>query len=137
MAWPARRYFDGLIRDLGDFLRDVRVTRLEIGSERALIDVEGMWGEHRIILSEIHRPDGSSRYAYYILDSENRLVAGFDNSSDVQAIKMQYDTDWRQHLHEEIPHRHDGQKNMRLTDKIDASRFLAWLQTNFPSKTVQ
>ncbi len=131
MAWPTRRHFDELIRNTERRLQQVRIVRLEIGSQRALIDVEGLWGNYRIILSEIHRPDGSLRYAYYVLDNENRLVVGFDNSSDVQALKMRYGDDWREHLHEEIPHSHDSHHELRLTGEINVFRFFDWLQTNF------
>lgn len=134
MAWPARKYFDELIRTAERYLHLARIIRLEIGTNRALIDIEGQWGEHRIVLSEIHRPDGSVRYAYYALDRNNRLVIGFDNSSDIQAIKMRFGNEWRQHLHEEVPHKHDSQGNLQLTDEMDANQFVNWLQTNLPSK---
>lgn len=135
MAWPARRHFDELIQTTERYLHQPRIIRLEIGAQRALIDIEAQWGGHRIVLPEIHRPDGSLRYVYYALDRNNRLVIGFDNSSDIQAIKMRFWNEWRQHLHEEVPHKHDSQQNLQLTNTMDAIQFVNWLQTNLPSKT--
>lgn len=137
MAWPARRHFDTLVQQAEQSLHSIHIVRLSFGQERALIDLEGMWGEYRIILSEIHRSDTSRRYAYYVLNSENRMLVGFDNSSDVLAIKMRYGDDWRQHLHEEIPHLHDDQNSLQLTDQMDISQFFKWLRTNLPDRKAQ
>ena len=65
MAWPSRGYFDQLIHLIRQYLRSERTVRYEIGEQRALFDIEGLWDTYRIVLSEIHRPDGSRRYAYY------------------------------------------------------------------------
>jgi len=123
MAWPARRHFDALVEQVEQHLYSTRIVRLSFGEKRALIDLERTWDDHRVILSEIHRPDISRRYAYYVLDSDNQMVVGFDNSSDVLAIKMRFGDDWRQHLHEEVPHLHDDQTSVQLTDEMDVSRF--------------
>ena len=137
MAWPARGHFDQLIHVAARYLRDQRVVRDEIGEQRALLDIEGLWRGYRIILSEIHRPDGSRRYAYFVLDTENQSIAGFDNSADVQAIRMCYGDEWRRHIHEEIPHSHDVHQKIRLTDEMTALRFFDWLQTELPKTTTQ
>jgi hypothetical protein len=102
-----------------------------VSLHRALIDLEGRRFGFRIIVSEIHRIDGSIRYAYYVLDSENRLVQGFDNSPDVTAIKQRYGVDWKSHIHDEVPHQHDANHSLALTqDVITFEMFIEWLNSN-------
>lgn len=137
MAWPARRHFDQLIHLAGQHLRSARVVRYEIGEQRALLDIEGLWINYRIVLSEIHRPDASRRYAYYLLDNANQPIIGFDNSADTQAIRLRYGSYWRQHIHEEIPHTHDVNRKIHLTDEMTVQRFFEWLQTELPKTIAQ
>ncbi len=137
MAWPSRGYFDQLIHLIRQYLRSERIVRYEIGEQRALFDIESLWDTYRIVLSEIHRPDGSRRYAYYVLDNGNQLIVGFDNSADAQAIRLRYGDEWRQHIHEEIPHTHDVNRQIRLTDEMTVQRFFEWLQTELQKTTTQ
>ena len=107
MAWPPGKHIETLIAYAQQVLTDVRVIRQDESLHRALIDLEAQWLDYRIIISEIHRADGSWRYAYYILNQDNKLVQGFDNSPDITAVKQKYKTKWKSHIHEEIPHQHD------------------------------
>ena len=52
----------------------------------------------------------------YVLNAENRLVPGFDNSPDIRASKQRYGTDYRQHLHERVPHQHSSEDTLTLTE---------------------
>jgi len=99
---------------------------------RSLIDFEGRWGIYRIIISEIHVADGSVRYAYYVLDAENRLFQGFDNSPDIRASKQRYGPDYRQHLHERVPHQHSSEDTLTLTEPMNFDAFMAWLTSHLP-----
>lgn len=128
MAWPSRKHIEDLIRTARAVLTGVRIVRHDVGLRRALIDLEGQWDKYRVIVSEIHRADGTVRYAYYVLDSENRLLHGFDNSPDTLAIKLRYGVDWKSHLHEEIPHRHDANRNLVLTTPMTFEAFIEWLR---------
>ncbi len=129
MAWPSGKHFETLIAQAYHVLSEVRLIRHDVGLHRALIDLEGQWGvDYRVIASEVHRADGSVRYAYYILDTDNQLQYGFDNSPDIQAVKLHYGAEWKAHLHEEIPHQHDADGNLTLTpDPMTFEIFLNWL----------
>lgn len=133
MAWPTRTHFNQLIFDASELLSDLVVLRNEIGLNRSLIDLEGTWHHLRIIVSEIHRPDGSVRYAYYVLDGRNHMIIGFDNSSDIQAIRLLYRNDWRNHLQEEIPHCHNNRGEVSLTEPMSFDLIFSWLKRNEPN----
>ena len=90
-------------------------------------------GHIRIIISESHVADGSVRYAYYVLDAENRLFQGFDNSPDIRASKQQYGPDYRQHLHERVPHQHSSEDAVTLTEPMTFDAFIAWLTSHLPT----
>jgi hypothetical protein len=128
MAWPPGEHFDTLIDKARQVLTGVHIIRYDVSLRRALIDLEGQWGSYRTIVSEVHRTDGSVRYAYYLLDRENRLVHGFDNSPDTLAVKLQYGVDWKSHFHEEVPHQHDANRNLALTPvPMTFDAFIEWL----------
>lgn len=131
MAWPPGDYFENLIRKAQQILSDVHVNRFDISVNRGLIDLEGRLRNNRVIISEIHRMDGTIRYAYYMLDQENRLIHGFDNSPDVAATRLGFSQEWKSHLREEIPHQHDQNHNLTLTEEaMTSSAFLEWLAKN-------
>ena len=90
MAWPPGKHIERVIAQARAILKPVRIIRYEISKVRAIIDVEGGWAEYRIIVSEIHRAEKEVRYAYYVLDSQNRVIHAFDNSPDNIAIKQRY-----------------------------------------------
>lgn len=131
MAWPPGNHFETIIGKSKEFFDVVSVKRYEIGDSHALIELEGQWRQYRTIISEIHRQDGSWRYAYYVLDSENKIIHAFDNSPDITAVKRKYGSDWKSRFHEEIPHEHDGKGNILLsTTSISFEGFLSWLVDN-------
>jgi hypothetical protein len=132
MAWPPGKHFETIVGKAKEFFAAVSIERHEIGDSHGLLDLEGSWKEYRIIISEIHRQDNSWRYAYYILDSENKIVHAFDNSPDISAVKQKYELDWKSHFHEEIPHEHDGKGNILLSPtSVSFEDFLNWIVDNF------
>ena len=79
--------------------------------------------------------DGGVRYAYYVLDPDNQVVQGFDNSPDIRAIKLKYGAKYRTHLHERVPHQHAADGTMDLADLMTFDDFLTWLRANLPEPT--
>ena len=133
MAWPPGKHIEVVIAQAYQALTDVRVVRQDISLHRALIDLEGLRNDYRIIVSEIHRADGSMRYAYYVLSQDSQLIHGFDNSPDTLAIKKKYGRDWKSHRYEEIPHQHDADENLSLTPQaMTFEMFMAWLDQHLP-----
>jgi hypothetical protein len=131
MAWPPGKHIESVIAHAEEWLTNVRIVRHDESLNRALIDLEGQWKEYRIIVSEIHRADNRVRYAYYLLDSNNQLVHGFDNSPDIFAIKLKYGAEWKSHLHEEVPHQHDKNQNLTLTSiPMTVETFFEWVSRN-------
>jgi len=134
MDRPPGEYIDALIAEARSHFQDVRVRCRDERPARALIDLEGWWGPYRIIISEIILPEGDIRYAYYVLDVQDRLVQGFDNTPDVRAIKQCYGRDYGDHLGELTPHQHDAHGTLTLTEMMNLDRFIAWLQANLPKE---
>ncbi len=64
MAWPPGKHLETLIKQAQQLLTQVQIIRYDVSLNRALLDLEGQWVRYRIIVSEIHRADGSFRYAY-------------------------------------------------------------------------
>jgi hypothetical protein len=62
-----------------------------------------------------------------VLDEENHLVHGFDNSPDVVVTKLRYEADWKEHLNEEISHAHDATHHLRLISEMTFDAFMDWL----------
>ncbi len=134
MAWPARKHIDQLIAKAKTFLSDVHINRYDNDTrlQRALIELEGKWRGYRIIVQEIHRADKSVRYSYYVLNENNRLVHGFDNSADKKAIKLRYGTEWKSHINEELPHQHDANRKISLMPtEMTFDRLIDWLNDKF------
>jgi hypothetical protein len=129
MAEPVGATLDALIAKAQATLQNVRLVRRDERPTRALIELEGRFHSHRIIISEIHLADGQVRYAYYVLDAENRLVQGFDNSPDIRAIKLRYGRDYRQHLQERVPHQHSADDSLMLTGPMSFDVFVVWLRS--------
>jgi hypothetical protein len=62
MAWPVEEHFQQLVEYAHRVLREVRILRRdEDNPERAFIYLEGKWQDYRVMVSEIHRRDGSVR----------------------------------------------------------------------------
>lgn len=127
MAWPTTNHIEQLITQANRYLAHVQVVIHDVDNQRAVFRLEAKWQSYRIVVQEIHRPDGSMRYAYCVLDDNNKQVHRFDNSGDRYAIKLRYKTDWKPHQHEEIPHQHDEQGRISLTEPITFEQFVSWL----------
>ena len=132
MAWPAEAHFRTLIAQARQWLTDVYIIEYDVTSPiRAILKLEGTWHRYRLIVSEIHRPDNTVRYAYYVLDQNNRHVHRFDNSSDKRAIRLRYGADWKGHQYEEVPHQHDATGNVTLSPTpMTFEIFIEWLADN-------
>ncbi len=131
MARIYREHIERVIEQAKSFLTNVSVLRYDIGKNRAIIDLQGNWKEYRIIVSEIHRINRGVRYAYYVLDQDNKVVNAFDNSTDVLAIKQKYGSNWKSNINAEIPHQHDSEGNITLTPvPVNFKIFMKWLNEN-------
>ncbi len=130
MAWPPDRHFTAIIQKANRVLRDVRFLRETVHRSHAVLNLEGSWGNYRIVASEIHRNNGTVKYSYYVLDKNNVMVAGFDNSPDRFALRLKYGPTFSAHLHEELPHQHPPDGDIRLTEWMDFEEFLAWVEEN-------
>ena len=132
MAWPPGKHLESVIAQARAVLTQVRIIRYDIGRVRAIIDFEGEWADYRIIVSEIHRMEKSVRYAYYVLEQQAQVVHAFDNSPDNIAIRQRYGSQWKAHLHEEIPHQHEADGSLTLTpEPMTFERFVEWLRNEF------
>jgi len=130
MAWPPDEHFEALIQKAIDFLQNVRIARHTVYREYAILELQGNWGNYRIIISEVHRGDKTVKYSYYLLDQDNGLVIGFDNSADNLVLRLRYGSNWMSHLHEELPHQHTPDGDIRLTEWMDFDGFIAWVENN-------
>ncbi len=90
MAWPAKKHIERLIAQARKYLTNVQINVYDYDQEllRSVIKLEGIWKNYRVIMSEVHRVDGTTCYAYYVLTQDNKLVHGFDNSGDRTAVKL-------------------------------------------------
>ena len=123
---PGRTLDDLLIKALS-VLDDVRVVRHDVRSSRALLDLEGRYQGYRIIVSEIHYPDGNVKYAYYVLGKGNKVLRGFDNSPDIRAVRLKYGQEYKHHVHERVPHAHLADGRIELTNPMTFDDFVRWL----------
>lgn len=130
MAWPPEEHFETLIQIAKTYLQNVRLARQTTFREYAVLELQGNWGNFRVIISEIHRCDKTIKYSYYLLDQHNEVITGFDNSADNLVLRLRYGSDWTAHLHEELPHQHTPDGNIRLTEWVDFEGFLAWVEGN-------
>ncbi|MDM8526845.1 hypothetical protein QUF58_01425 [Anaerolineales bacterium HSG24] len=128
MVWPPRRHFETLIAQAKNKLPHVNSIKQNIDMHRAIIDIEATWQKYRVVIQEIHRPDNTIRYSYYLFTEDNQLKHGFDNSCDRKAIRLKYGETWREHLQAEIPHQHDHNRQVTLTDEpMTYEKFVVWL----------
>ncbi len=127
MARTSGEHIEKLIAQAKEFLTDVKIIRYELSQQRAIVDLEGNWKNYRIIVSEIYRLNKGIRYAYYILNKNQSIVHAFDNSLDNKAIRQKYGSEWKSHIHEEIPHQHDSENNLTLTPMMTFEDFIGWL----------
>ena len=112
----------------GQYLSGVRVLDRDEDETRSLIRIEGRWRSRRVVIQQAYRADHSARYAYYVLDADNRLVYAYNNHRDKTAIRLKYRDAWRAHWQEEVPHRHSRQGDVTLTRFVTLKACLLELQ---------
>jgi hypothetical protein len=132
MENPTRQYIQHVIECAQAHFSNVRILRESYAGDTllGLIDLEGTWHTYRVLITVVYRSDGSIRYSYYVLEENNRLLYGFDNHRDKYALKLKYTEQWAAHRDEEIPHRHDAQRQVALTDFMTVDMIVAWLETH-------
>ena len=100
---------------------------------RALLELTGAYGSHRVRLLEIVTPDGRRKYSFYVL-RDDEVIVGFDNAADPFALKLKYGAEYKAHILERIPHCHtEGKTKLALTEEMGCAQFIAWVQINLPS----
>lgn len=122
-----KNHVETVIRQARQSLQNVQIHRYDVDEYRALIRLEGEWQSYRVFITMIYRANHTTRYAYHILNPNNQHIHRFDNAADKTAIKLRYKTDWKTHHHEEIPHQHDEQGRISLTEPITFEQFVNWL----------
>lgn len=126
------RPFDEVVALLLRTFSRVVIRRRDESAEVCVFEVECVYGDYRVVVSEILTPDGR-KYAFYLLDSQNAIVVGFDNSPDRRAAQLRYGPAYRKHIHERIPHRHDlNRLTIHLTVEMTLSDCIAWLHQHIP-----
>lgn len=68
MAWSAKQPITLVIRLAKQHLQQVTILQVEYDEAlpRNLLKLAGYWYRYRVVVSQIYRPDGSIRYAYYL-----------------------------------------------------------------------
>ncbi len=123
MAPPDRSYFLDLAQAARQVLDEVTFERLDVGEERAVWELHGIYREAEVHLKEVFNRSGRM-YAYYGI-SEGRVLVGFDNYPDRRALQMNYGADFRMYLGTLLPHRHGADKgDLILTGEMDVHAFL-------------
>ena len=106
-------------------LEDTTISQ-EIDLDRAILTIKGIYSPYQIYIKETINSRGR-RYAYYIL-SGPRVIVGFDNHPDRQALRLKHGSEFAAHLTEFIPHRHGTDKStLTLTTPWEAEQFLSQL----------
>ena len=128
---PLRPFDEVVALLLRTFSRTV-IHRRDESTEASVFEAECAYGDYRIVVSEILTPDGR-KYAFYVLDSQNTLVAGFDNSPDRRAAQLRYGPTYREHVRERSPRRHERSRQaISLTEEMNLSAWIAWLHQHLP-----
>ena len=130
MAWSSQKIVNALISQAQRFLDDLKIIDIDINEDRALVKLEGRWQNYRLVVSEVHRPDGTVRYTYYVLGKNNRHIHRFDNAGDIKALKLRYGQNRKASQYAEIPHQHDANGNIALTAPMTFEIFVKWLNDN-------
>jgi hypothetical protein len=128
----ATEYFDHVLTLCRAICASVNLEIRDERPERALLKLTARYGDFDLYISDIVFPDGSHKYAYYVLQQQ-KVISGFDNAPDPEVLKLKYGAEYTQHRLESIPHVHGTDKtHALLTDIMDFEQFLAWVQTNLP-----
>jgi len=127
------RPFDEIVALLLRTFSRVVIRRRDESAEVSVLEAECAYGDYRVVVSEVLAPDGR-KYTYYVLDGQNALVAGFDNSPDRRAAQLRYGPTYREHIRERIPHRHDlSRQAISLTEEMTLPDWIAWLRQHIPA----
>ncbi len=103
--------------------------KTDITPKRAILRLQGKYGLYQVFVTELFS-DEIRKYRYYVLN-ENRVEAGFDNSSDPRAIRLKYGKISKEHFGEYTPHLHlEDKTHMTLTEEMTFERFADWLKNN-------
>lgn len=97
--------------------------------ERAILRLQAEYGIYRLFITELFS-ENMRKYRYYVL-REDLVEAGFDNSPDPRAIRIEYGDIGEEHIGEHIPHLHrDNKTRISLTEDMTFSAFMDWLKAN-------
>jgi hypothetical protein len=122
--------FDHLVQLCQTYLTDLVIWRRAKRAEYAVLELQGWYKIYLIQLREILRADGSRKYSYYVIHTD-QIVAGFDNAADSDALRLKYGDQYTQRRLEEIPHFHTQNKqSVELTNEMTIDTFLDWLKQN-------
>ena len=122
-------YFTAIIQQATTLFARVEQT-IDTTPERAILRLQAMYGNYCLYITELVDRE-RRKYRYYALKGEY-VVVGFDNSPDPRAIRLKYGQ-IGEHADEYIPHCHEQNKTvLRLTEPLDFSSFVAWLQSHLP-----
>ena len=126
----AAQHFDRILALCRVTCMHITLIVREERPQRALLKLTARYNDFELHISEIVFPDGSRKYAYYVLNNQ-KIIVGFDNAPDPEALKLKYGTKYARHRLETLPHRHTANKaNIMLTDAIEFEQFLTWIQEN-------
>lgn len=125
MEEQARQYFEQILTLAHIHLENVVIKAQDFSEQRALLQFEGMWQNHRIVVTEIVRPS-SRAYAYYVLRND-QVVWAWDNAPDREALRLKFGKEFSKHIHDEIPHAHSRDGAIRLIPEKMFSEFVASL----------
>lgn len=135
MASTAAHYFDRLIWQFRAAFDQTLIVDRDEKPARARLEMTAVYGLYHVRLLEILAPGAERKYAYYIFRGDE-VIAGFDNAADPRALRLKYGADYTRHRLERIPHCHtDNKVSLSLTEEMDCSRFITWVQTNLPLHT--
>lgn len=128
----ATQYFDRVLTLCRVTCVHVTLLARDERPQRALLKFAARYGDFDLHISEIVFPDGSRKYAYYVLNNQ-KIIIGFDNAPDPEVLKLKYGTKYAQRRLEPLPHMHTANKaSVMLTDATEFEHFLTWIQENLP-----
>lgn len=128
METEIRTYFDDIVQQAAAFFDDLD-HQIDISPERAILRINATYKQYRIFATELKSPE-YRKYNYYVLEVDF-VVAGFDNSPDVRAVRMKYSKLPESNADRLVPHAHFENKTvLKLTEELYFSDFIEWMQDN-------
>lgn len=124
----SKQYFNFLKELIKQSFTSVKIVREIDYAEIKAIEIYAQYENYKIKIAESIGKEGR-KYSYYILKS-NKVLGGFDNVSDVNALKLKYgDKKYKKYRYEKIPHFHSEDKQIvSLTDEIMCEEFIKWVK---------